>query len=506
MLTGVSIRASLASLLILLSVAALIGPTPLLATSSAAPPALPGAHEADGPTADDWARLEEVWHAIGDLGPDLWPGWGTTLPPLLLRSKASDYFVGDEPPPAGFDTVEGLTLDGRQVHAKPGHVSSGIGVRMIGDRLGVVLLPIEPMQALLDEVVGPGVIELDDVQYVRWAVHEAFHIYELEATNDDPPRFGFDGDETEAVEALENTDGFGEWLGQEAALLSAALASETDVSLRAAVESFLEARAQRRATTRPALAGFEQAVEWTEGLARYTDVRLLQAAGEPSYEPATAFEALGARYPTPAATWIDATHWLDELSTVPGTIRDQFYESGAAQGYLLDRLMPGWRPRALPGGESLEALLQAGLDAAAAGVPPNLRALRVVELRIGDRPYSAAVADSPDAWGRGLAGVEDLGSLDGLLFEFPRPVDVAFYMKGATTSLDIAFFDASGTCLQVSTMPVCEKEPCPTYRAPEPYRWAFEAPAGSLAHVASGDQIEFLATPAVARATTVGRS
>ena len=488
-------RASLASLLILLAVAVWIGPTPLLAASSGATPTPARAHDAERPTADDWARLAEGWHAISELGPDLWPGWGTTLPPLLLRSKAGDFFVGDEPPPAGFQEVPGLTLDGRQVHVSPAPVSAGIGVQMIGDRLGVVLLPIEPMQALLDEVIGPGEVELDDVQYVRWAVHEAFHIYELEATNDDPPRFGFDGEEMEAVEALENTDGFGERLGQEAALLSAALRTETDVSLRAAVESFLQARAQRRATTCPALAGFEEAVEWTEGLARYTDVRLLQAAGEPSYEPVASFEALGASYPTPAATWIDATHWLDELSSVPGTIRDRFYELGAAQGYLLDRLMPGWQPRALPGGESLEALLQAGLDAASAGVPPNLRALAVLGLRIGDLTYSAAVADSPDAWGRGLAGVEDLGPLDGLLFEFPRPVDVAFYMKGAMISLDIAFFDANGTCLQVSTMPVCEKEPCPTYRAPEPFRWAFEAPAGSLTHVASGDQIEFLASP-----------
>ena len=210
-------------------------------------------------------------------------------------------------------------------------------------------------------MLGLGVIELDDVQYVRWAVHEAFLVYQLGVMNEDLPSFGWDGVEIDAIEALEDADGFGERLAQEAALLSAALDTEKDVSLRAAVESFLEARAQRRASIPPALAGFEQAVEWTEGLARYTDVRFLQSAGERSYEPATAFEGLGASYPTPAATWIDATRWLDELSAVPGTIRDQFHELGAAQGYLLDRLMPGWQPRALPGGDSLEALLQAVL-------------------------------------------------------------------------------------------------------------------------------------------------
>jgi uncharacterized membrane protein (UPF0127 family) len=90
---------------------------------------------------------------------------------------------------------------------------------------------------------------------------------------------------------------------------------------------------------------------------------------------------------------------------------------------------------------------------------------------------------------RGLAGVDDLGPLAGLLFAFPEPVEARFTMKGATVPLDIAFFDARGTCVQVLTMPPCAAEPCPTYGPGAPYRWALEAPAGSLAGIVAGDHM-----------------
>ena len=326
------------------------------------------------------------------------------------KSSTADYLVGHPAPPHEFVAVDGLTLAGQQVRTRSGHLAQTVGVQPVGDQLALVLLPLPPMQSLLDEAFGSGVIRLDDVQYVRWAAHEAFHIYQLGAIGDDPPRFGFDGSEMEMVTTLAATDGFSEQLEHEGALLASALDTETDASLREAVKAFLGARAQRRASLDPALAGFEQAVEWTEGLARYTDVRLLQAAGGPDYLPTGAFSALGARYPTPQATWTEATHWLDDLSSIPGTIRDRYYELGAAEAYLLDRLMPGWHARALPGGESLEVLLREGLEAATAGSPPSRSAHPLADLSIGDGSDRAAVADSPLAWSCGLAGVDDFGS------------------------------------------------------------------------------------------------
>jgi uncharacterized membrane protein (UPF0127 family) len=456
-------------------------PTP----SVVAPSSMP---TVDDPDPDDWARLEEIYQLMDDLGPSLWAGWGEGHPPLLLESETADFLVGHPAPPDGFATVPGLTVAGEPVATRAGHLVPGIGVQLIGDRLGVALLPRDRLQAFIDEILGAGVVALDDVQYVRWAAHEAFHVFEMTSMGGEPPSFGFDGNEMETAGVLAETEGFAEHLADEAMLLKRALETQTDADLRAAVDAFLDAREQRRASLPAEVGGFELAVEWSEGLARYTDVRLLQSAAA-DYRPAAAFAALGASYPEPDTTWADAIHWLDDLSSVPGTVRDRYYELGAAQAYLLDRLMPGWHARALPDGESLESLLRTGLTAAGAGTPVSLRALAAVDLAVADHEYRVAVADDPEAWTRGLSGVDDLGPLDGLLFAFPEPVEARFFMKGASMPLDIAFFDPAATCVQIVTMPLCSADPCPTYGPRSPYRWAIEAPAGTLAGLAEGDRL-----------------
>jgi uncharacterized membrane protein (UPF0127 family) len=426
-------------------------------------------------------------------GPALWDGWGSELPPLLFESATSDYLIGHPSLPEGFVSAGDLTVNGSQVYARPGHLAASVGVQPIGDQLGVVLLPLPELQALVDKVVGKEAIQLDDAQYVRWAAHEAFHIYELQAMDGDPPRFGFDGDEMEMIASLTSNAGFGAQLAQDGLALARALEADSDQALREAVARFLQTRTARRAALGPDVAGFEQAVEWTEGLARYTDVRLMQAAGE-GYQPDADFVTIGGRYPSAQVTWADAIQWLRDLSSVPGTLRDQYYELGAAQAYLLDRLMPGWQGRALPGGSSLESLLRDALTVAAAGIPTQLRTLSQAEVQVGEATYRVAVADNAQAWGRGLEGISDLGPLDGLLFAFPVPVRAEFFMKGAVVPLDIAFFDTDGVCLQVTRMPLCSSDPCPTFGAPGPYRWALEAQAGRLSKVSQGSVLQIRCT------------
>jgi uncharacterized membrane protein (UPF0127 family) len=443
----------------------------------------------EGVVAADWARLEEIWRVVVTLGPDVWDGWGEERPPLLLQVGGADYLIGHPSPPEGFDPVTGFEVAGAPVLRRAGHLAPSIGVQLLGDRLGVALLPRVELQAFLDGMLGVGVVTLDDVQYVRWAAHEAFHVYQLEQMAMELPRFGFEGNEMELAAKLGQLDSFTSQLAAEARLLRAALAASNDTELREKASAFLAARESRRAKGPTGVAGFEQAVEWSEGLARYTDVQLLEVAGS-GYEPSAAFIALGAAYAKPDQAWQAAIAWLDDLSNVPGTLRDRYYELGAAQAYLLDRLMPGWQPRAFPGGESLEELLAAALVAGAQRVPAALRALGLADLTIGVETYVVAVADAPDEWARGLAGVDDLGSIDGLLFAFAKPVDAAFFMRGATIALDIAFLGADGRCLGVQTMTLCAADPCPTYRAPAPYRWALEAPAGELGGIAEGALIE----------------
>jgi uncharacterized membrane protein (UPF0127 family) len=91
-----------------------------------------------------------------------------------------------------------------------------------------------------------------------------------------------------------------------------------------------------------------------------------------------------------------------------------------------------------------------------------------------------AVADEPHERAQGLMGVEDLGSLAGMLFVHESDTQAGFWMKDTIIPLDIAFFAADGSLVNLQTMEPCRADPCPFYQAGVSYRWALEAPAGDL--------------------------
>lgn len=134
----------------------------------------------------------------------------------------------------------------------------------------------------------------------------------------------------------------------------------------------------------------------------------------------------------------------------------------------------------------LAGCLGAAPSAPAEAIPESLQALSVTTVAIDGRTLRVAVAETNDARQRGLMGVADLGSLDGLLFAYGAPVETSFHMRNVPIPLDIAFFDAEGRLMAVVAMAVCESEPCPSYRSPGSFRWALEAPAGNLARLDPG--------------------
>lgn len=99
----------------------------------------------------------------------------------------------------------------------------------------------------------------------------------------------------------------------------------------------------------------------------------------------------------------------------------------------------------------------------------------------------ALLAESAAQQGRGLMNRTDLGGYDGMLFKFASDTTGAFYMKDTPLPLSIAFFDASGAFVSTTDMAPCiHMDPCPTYGAARPYRWALEVPQGALPRLAVG--------------------
>jgi hypothetical protein len=101
-------------------------------------------------------------------------------------------------------------------------------------------------------------------------------------------------------------------------------------------------------------------------------------------------------------------------------------------------------------------------------------------IEVSGEEWEVAVATDRDQLAQGLMGVTDLGGLDGMMFVWDADVASAFWMKDTLLSLDIAFFAADGTLVDLLSMEPCVAEPCEHYQASGPYRYALEAPRGAF--------------------------
>lgn len=97
---------------------------------------------------------------------------------------------------------------------------------------------------------------------------------------------------------------------------------------------------------------------------------------------------------------------------------------------------------------------------------------------VGGEDWTVALAATPQERAQGLMFVTDLGDVDGMLFVFDRESSGGFWMKDTLIPLDIAFFRADGTVVDVLSMVPCEEDPCPVYTPVGPYFYALETVPG----------------------------
>lgn len=85
------------------------------------------------------------------------------------------------------------------------------------------------------------------------------------------------------------------------------------------------------------------------------------------------------------------------------------------------------------------------------------------------------LVESPEERAQGLMNRESLEADDGMLFDFGREVDTAFWMKDTTIPLSIAFIDSDGKVIGIQDMTPLDESPV---RPPGEYRYAVEANQG----------------------------
>lgn len=312
----------------------------------------------------DLRRAGEYFHVVGGLGRAIWQGW--TPAPLLQRTAACEYLIGHPAPPPLFRRVPGLRVAGRIVFAAPAGTASPAPAATAWkvNRVWTAVSPVRVLlQRLVDRQLGRGAVRLDDASYVRVLAHESFHAYQLRGLQA-LPTFGNTFDEGRAVALLGGRDAAERRLATEGAVVRDAVVASTIGGTRAAVVRFLDLRRARHSAVGDAagLRTFEQQLEWTEGLARYADLRLFARAGQPGYRPTS-----GIAYPGSAATFHGFLGGLASRERRADGLRGRWEDLGAAEALLLDRLVSGWRGTALRRPKPLDELLAASVGSVGSG-------------------------------------------------------------------------------------------------------------------------------------------
>jgi len=336
------------------------------------------------------ARLSEVLHLRTSLGDAVWPGWSQADIPLIVYNEQYAFLVGYPDPPAGWMKVPNLeprggpweqvpddAFEGRPYYrtliTDPQKTPEGFTV-LVGDRwvatfqtreYGEVefyrgfrqdlpsfisnLVPVRLVWALL-----MGKTE----SYIAALEHESFHAYEgiLAVERLAAAEQMYSVAENYPFDAMEEP-----WKQEMNALVQAAQA-DTDAEAIDLAREFLQMRASRRVGLSAEQVDLERLREWEEGLAKYAELEITRLAGAGNaYHPVEGLsqDKEFKNYRGQQQFWSEQ---LKEAKITQGRSGDtRFYYSGNALAVLLDRLSPGWKPRALPGGEFLDVLLQQAL-------------------------------------------------------------------------------------------------------------------------------------------------
>lgn len=358
---------------------------PASVANASVPPAEPAA-----PTTGPVLRIDplllaeaaEVWGVISDADDPLWPGWSAASTPLLVYLPGVQDVLIDHPaPPQGFVRYRGEpSFPGWAVFVRDGETTidldgqntsrdiEGVRCLVVADTLSNRRTWAESRIAAGASGEPIGFDELVTSPYDQMALvaHEAFHVHQ-DAVAPDKGANEFLL-MSYPVLSVDNNAGF----ALEGDALADALSAGTRSAVRAAALRWLGVRAWRRSLLQPQCVQYEDGVEFSEGLAKYVEYRLL--------------ETLEGRTPGAAMTWAQGFHGYDDLSGELDRLRDtmtrhmrgevnvnnapygtaplrmRLYYSGMAVGVLLDLLDADWKHAIMQDGTSLTDLVVKALD------------------------------------------------------------------------------------------------------------------------------------------------
>lgn len=344
-------------------------------------------------------QANEIWSVIGRKNNPVWPGWDARGTPVLIYFPGrQDLLINHPKPPAGFRPYTGpvrssigpmVIRDGKTFidldNQNTTREIEGVETLVVADTLSTRRLWVK---GLADSVAAnPG--EADSIitgglfpnpySSMTTFVHEAFHAYQRKMAPKKAPN------EMALVQypstSVANNVGF----ALEAQCLAAALRAKTPAAARAEGVRWLAARQTRRAAISAEAAAYEDATEFSEGLAKYVEYRILQdlEGRKPSPEMwlVQGFRGYGDMATQRDGMVRQMDGFLSGRNVVnndlygASSVRFRLYYSGMAVAALLDRLGAKWHDRMLKTDATLTTLAQEAIAASPAELGDARRAL-----------------------------------------------------------------------------------------------------------------------------------
>ncbi len=315
----------------------------------------------------DKNRLSESLHLRQALGETIWPTFGEAEIPVIVWNDQYSFLVGMSALPQGWEIVPSDHFNGKSYYRQKSdnpqnfavpvgeswaasmatkHATDQFMIDVFQDFLPPVIENIFPYRLLIQ----PSEVQITAVN------HESFHVLQQFQAGQRLERAERSYQLEEAYWQVD-PEMQADWEEEITLLISAVRAEDTDKTADL-VSQFLEKRQSRRQSSglEAGLVDFEHQIEWEEGLAKYVELALWQAASQDStYHPVLSGDPYFKDYETFEQRFSQELSQLGRQASQEGTTR--FYYTGMAEAFLLDRLMPDWKERAFDPSTWLEDLL-----------------------------------------------------------------------------------------------------------------------------------------------------
>ncbi|HEX8525167.1 MAG TPA: DUF192 domain-containing protein [Tepidisphaeraceae bacterium] len=120
--------------------------------------------------------------------------------------------------------------------------------------------------------------------------------------------------------------------------------------------------------------------------------------------------------------------------------------------------------------------------------PTTAPSLPTTQMQIGSKTFALEIARNDADRERGLMRRDSMPADHGMIFVFPKPQMMSFWMKNTRIPLDILYIDADGKVLSIKQMKPYDITPVPSLK-PAKYAIELNKDAASGAGVKEGDQL-----------------